>query len=262
MKAGYFIAFASFPLATLDLSAQVADAGTDQYICGDTTFLQGNLPGVGQSGSWSVFAGTGVFADATLATTQVTGLTFGDIELVWTLTDGMTTTTDTVLVVAYDPGALPAYAMGDTTLFGPPFNAMLIANSPYYPQSCTWTVVAGTASITEPWQSTTSVVGLNAGGNTFQWACENGPCGITTWPVTIYMWFSTGVLQHDAQLPFRVDHSSGLLTIVSLKPVRGLRIIDAHGRDVNVGSPLPNGVFVAQATIGDHLHTLRFVVSR
>lgn len=264
MRVGHLLGYAFFSLVTGNGMAQVADAGPDQYICGDTTFLQGNLPGVGQSGSWSVFAGTGVFADATLATTQVTGLTFGDNELVWTLTDGMTTTTDTVLITAYDPAAPPAIAAGDTTIFGPPFNAVLIANSPYFPQSCSWTVVAGTATIAQPNQSTTSATGLNVGGTTFQWACDNGPCGITTWTLTVYMWFATGIDPIDAHAPFFIDPSTGALVMISYERVSDLKIFDTDGRESSSpkNTALPNGIYIVHAVIGGEVFTQRFIVSR
>ena len=249
-------------LAATHSTAQVANAGPDQYICGDTTYLFGNAPGVGQSGSWSVSTGTAVFADATLASTQVTGLTFGDNELVWTVTDGFATTTDTVLVVAYDPAVTPVYTMGDTAITGPPFNIMLFANPYTYPQFCNWYLVMGTATIWQPNAYTAYAADLGMGENVFQWYCDNGPCGVSITQLMIAVnWLSTSVLEVPVTVPFHFDPATGSLIIASGERIQDLCIRDMRGREV-MGTTLVDGIYIASAMVGGTRHTQRFVVSR
>src|SRR5690606_8527036 len=68
-------------------SLTVADAGEDQDVCIDEVTLAANAVGAGESGKWTVLSGSGNFADDTDPTTQVSGLTAGLNQFVWTITD-------------------------------------------------------------------------------------------------------------------------------------------------------------------------------
>lgn len=256
-----FLLVAAFALV-LPLNAQVANAGPDQWVCGDSAYMQGNFPGVGYSGSWSVYTGSGTFADPAFGSTQVTGLSYGDNELVWTVTDGFATTTDTVLVVAYDPAVTPVYTMGDTAITGPPFNIMLFASPYTYPQFCNWYLVQGTATIWQPNAYTTYATDLGIGVNVFQWYCDNGPCGVSITQLLIAVnWLSTSVLEVPVTVPFHFDPATGSLIIASGERIQDLCIRDMGGREV-VGTALVDGIYIASATVGGIRHTQRFVVSR
>ncbi|MBL0126091.1 MAG: hypothetical protein IPP83_01270 [Flavobacteriales bacterium] len=256
-----FLSLLSILFSSLNLFGQVADAGPDQWVCGDSAYMQGNFPGIGFTGTWSVYTGSGMFADAAYGSTQVTGLTYGDNELVWTVTDGFATTTDTVVVVAYDPSVTPVYTMGDTAITGPPFNIMLFASPFAYPQFCNWYIVSGSAYIFQPNAYTTYATDLGNGVNVFQWYCDNGPCGVSIQQLLISVnWITTSVVEIPAALPFRFDPTTGSLIIVSSERINDLHIRDLGGREVT-GTTLPDGIYIASANVGGTFRTQRFVVS-
>jgi len=76
-----------------------ADAGEDQNLCGATSAtLDGNTPGVGE-GVWSIISGTGGTVETPTSPTSTFNGTNGSIyELVWTISNGGCTSTDTVKI--------------------------------------------------------------------------------------------------------------------------------------------------------------------
>ena len=262
MKISHLISFAALSISTLNGMAQIADAGPDQAICGDTTDLQGNAPGGGQTGQWTVFSGSAVFADPTDPLTQATALTFGDNDLVWTLTDGITTTTDTVLVTAFDPAAPPSSAGPDQTIIAPPYTGYLDASGYTYPCNCSWSVVVGASIIAMPTDPLTAVAGLSPGANIFRWTCVNGPCGTTSDDVVLNLLLWTGLSEGVHAPPsIQFDMSSGSVLIASGRPVDELHILDINGREVQARE-LTEGVYIAQVRMDDEVFTQRFVVQR
>ncbi len=86
-------------------SATPSDAGSDQTRCSDQTILHANNPTYG-TGVWSIASGTATFWDATNRNTNVSNLSFGDNNLVWTISTTNCQSTDTVtitnnLLIAY-----------------------------------------------------------------------------------------------------------------------------------------------------------------
>ena len=83
---------------TVDVSAApAANAGTDQSVCSNSTFLNASL-GANETGVWTVVAGTGSFTDAIDPNTEVTGLTEGVNTFQWEVTDVNTNCTEVDLV--------------------------------------------------------------------------------------------------------------------------------------------------------------------
>jgi hypothetical protein len=257
-----FLLVAAFALA-LPLKAQVADAGPDQWICGDSAYLNAYPPGPLQWGTWSVASGSAVFTAPSSPNSEVTGLTYGNNELVWTLTDGFTTTTDTVLIIAYDPFAPAATTYGDTVLYGPPFTTTLYANAPVYPQFCNWTHVTGTGIIWTSSNYQTTVSNLAPGAsNAFQWACENGPCGVTVsvWSIVVY-YSSVGLMEGQALPPFVINTSAGTISLVTDKRPDSFWLIDGLGQQVSTNN-LPSGPYTAVALVDGKRYVQRFIVAR
>jgi gliding motility-associated-like protein len=62
------------------------DAGLDQSICGDTTHLSAVLL-TGQTGVWNTTLGTGLAASSGSPTSFVSGLSFGNNSLLWSIVD-------------------------------------------------------------------------------------------------------------------------------------------------------------------------------
>ncbi len=65
-----------------------ANAGSDQNICNNNTTMSANNAGVGNTGTWTVLSGTGVFVNANNPITTVNNIGFGSNTYIWTITNG------------------------------------------------------------------------------------------------------------------------------------------------------------------------------
>jgi gliding motility-associated-like protein len=65
----------------------IANAGTDQTICGTTINLNGNTPTIG-AGTWTLESGSGTIMNPSSPTSGVTGLGVGSNVFQWTITNG------------------------------------------------------------------------------------------------------------------------------------------------------------------------------
>jgi hypothetical protein len=83
-------------------SVSIAVAGTDQNICADSTTLNANLPGPGESGLWTVISGNGTLEDPGLPGSKITGMDSGDNIIKWTITDstGICISESTVIITS------------------------------------------------------------------------------------------------------------------------------------------------------------------
>ena len=68
----------------------VADAGPDQVLnYAFSSVITANQPVTGETGTWSIFRGKGLFTDASSSRTTVTELGIGENIFLWTVTDGV-----------------------------------------------------------------------------------------------------------------------------------------------------------------------------
>ncbi|MFL5762457.1 MAG: gliding motility-associated C-terminal domain-containing protein, partial [Bacteroidia bacterium] len=150
----------------------VSAAGPDQNVCATTAALAGNAPAVG-TGTWTVITGSATVTTPSSPTSGVTGLSTGVNTFRWTIANGVcTSSTDDITITKYD---LPT-----TSAAGPDQNvcaatATLAGNTPAIGTG-TWTVIAGSGTVTTPTSPTSGVTGLSVGANTFRWTISNGPC--------------------------------------------------------------------------------------
>ncbi|MEA5460972.1 hypothetical protein VB796_18065, partial [Arcicella sp. LKC2W] len=130
--------------------------------------------------------------NASQANAQATGLQAGTYKFVWTITDGICTSNDTIRVTINS--ALPVASAGSTqTLCGT--TATLAGNNPGVGVG-TWTQVSGPslANIVDVNLPTTTINSLVAGDYVFRWTITNGSCNNGTQAdVTIRVSFSTSV---------------------------------------------------------------------
>lgn len=260
-------------LATNCAEAQVADAGSDQAVCGAIAVLQGNAPGAGQTGSWQSVIPGALFMDPFLENTPVGNLTFGPNDLVWTLTDGITSTADTVAIWAYDAAMPYANAGVDQVIVGPKNWAYLSGTpAPIYPATCIWTWVQGNGVIAAPTDPNTMVAGLFVGDNILVWNCDNGPCGMSSDPVTIQMMMATGITSAEVLgvPPLVFDPSTSQLRILGNTALAAAEVMDISGVCINrVGAGIrtismvdqPDGIYMARAIVDDRPVVYRFVVT-
>jgi hypothetical protein len=146
------------------------DAGTDQIICSLTSTLNAVIPAIG-TGSWSIIAGGGSFSSMTDPKTAVINLARGANTLRWSINNGGCISYDEVIL----RNDLPtnSVAGADTILIVD--NYTLAANNPLIGTG-QWTLLGGSATITNPNQFNTTVTGLGIGENLFRWTITNNLC--------------------------------------------------------------------------------------
>ncbi len=169
--------------ASLVVSAPptVAVAGADQNICATAVTLAGNAPTVG-TGTWTLIAGTGTITTSGSPTSGITGLGVGANTFRWTIANApCAASTDDVVITRTAPptvavaGADQNICATTATLAG---NAAVVGTG-------TWTLIAGTGTITTPGSPTSGITGLGVGANTFRWTIANAPCVASTDDVVI-----------------------------------------------------------------------------
>ena len=177
------ITYDTMSVFVYDATAPSADAGSDQQLCtpATSTVMQGNTVVFPAVGTWTLFAGTGTFLDASDPNTLVDGLTVGENIFVWSIDNGPCpngNTSDTVSIFLFEETAAPADAGPDQEICIPtsPNTVTMSANAAVFPGVGTWTLVSGAGTIVSPNDPTTLITDLVVGINVFEWTIDNGPC--------------------------------------------------------------------------------------
>ncbi len=160
----------------VDNLPSTAFAGTNQTIC--STFpsatLTGSSPTLGV-GSWSLVSGSGSIVNSSLATTGVNGLGLGTNVFQWKITNGACISTSTVSVLVNSPPTI-ANASVDQSVCVTTGTVTLAGNLPLIGTG-SWSVMAGTATITTPTLNISAVTSLTtAGTRTLRWTISNPGC--------------------------------------------------------------------------------------
>ncbi len=152
-------------------SLEIAQAGIDQQVCiNSPVALAANNP-VNGIGQWQSFSGATVINPA-FPNSAVSGIILpGTYTFVWTIVNGSCTSTDTVLIEAFD--LIQANAGTDQSICAAA-GTSLNANDPS-PFSGVWTTPSS-ATIVNPNDPLSLVLDLNAGIYSFVWTIANGGC--------------------------------------------------------------------------------------
>lgn len=161
-----------FDEVTINNAYVEATAGINQEICSESTVLEANNPGVG-TGTWSVQGGSGSakFDDINQPDTRVNGLDKGTNILRWTITNDICVSYDEVNITNNLP--TEAFAGPDESLCDD--NTILKGNEPIVGNG-EWSVLSGSATISNPTNPESPVSGLSYGVNTLRWTISNGSC--------------------------------------------------------------------------------------
>lgn len=195
-------------------------AGPDQNLCDvTTTQMAAKVPVVG-TGSWSQLSGpnTVVLADATLATTVVSGLVPGSYAFTWATSNGICPgNKDTVLINVSTPGP-NANAGPDQQLCN--VTSTTLAGNNATPGTGTWTQIAGpnTALIVNAANPSTALQNLVPGNYQLVWTIRNGACATTADTVQIVIVAPPS----DADAgPDQTKYNNGLFVMNANSPTSG-----------------------------------------
>ena len=149
------------------------NAGTDQNVCGDSTFFNASTPSAGV-GSWALLTGAGNIASVNSAGSFVSSLGAGQNIFIWSVVNGICpAVSDTLIVSTFGP-VTTSNAGNDQSLCAQT-SSTINANLPVS-GSGTWSVVSGSAVVANPSSPGSVVNSLQNGNNLFVWTVSNGAC--------------------------------------------------------------------------------------
>lgn len=165
-----------------------ANAGPDQQICSNAAnaTLQGNSVISPASGTWSQVSGpnTLAIANASAASTTISGFVPGVYTLQWTINNGPCASpalvSDQMTITVFPAAQTAANAGADQSICNTTSSVNLSANAPIFPATGQWTVASGSGTFSNPTSPVTSVTGLSVGINCFTWTINTGVCGAPT----------------------------------------------------------------------------------
>lgn len=166
---------------TRTASPTVANAGPDQTVCATTATLAGNTATTG-TGTWTLISGSGSITTPSSPTSGLTGLGVGANVFQWTITNAPCPATNDQVTITRTAPPTTANAGPDQAVCG---NSATLAGNGVITGVGTWTLISGSGTITTPSSPTSTVTGLGAGANVFQWNITNAPCPASTDQVTI-----------------------------------------------------------------------------
>ena len=150
-----------------------AYAGEDQIICSNHTFLEGNIPPAGSTGSlWSLVTGSANIIDNTLYNTEVTNISGGSNLFTWTIYAPNCSVSD-YLNITYQ-SYVNADAGDDQILCGS--STMMNAAIPSSGTQGIWSVVSGNGIFENPDEYNSNVTNIASGNNIFRWTVYTNEC--------------------------------------------------------------------------------------
>jgi gliding motility-associated-like protein len=165
---------------TIDNNPIIPNAGADQKICADTARLSAAIPALG-TGVWTLTDGNAAIADSAFSGSFVSNLGPGDNTFRWTVSNGLCTVFDEV-VIRRDLPPDPAQAGADQQVCDSV--AVLGASTPLTGVGV-WTVLSGDAALDTLTKPAAIVTIGSPGVVTLRWTISSGVCPDTSDEVTI-----------------------------------------------------------------------------
>jgi gliding motility-associated-like protein len=162
-----------------------AAAGPDQSVCITTASatLAGNTA-VSGTGTWTLISGSGTITNPSSPTSGVTGLGVGINVFRWTISSTPCTASFDEVSISVSDAPTVATAGPDQLQCPTNSSAILAGNIPIVGTG-TWTLVSGSATIANPSNPTSGVIGLGVGTHVFRWTISNAPCAASSDDITI-----------------------------------------------------------------------------
>ncbi len=156
----------------VDAPPSISFAGNDQTLCVTTYTLNANAPGVG-TGIWNVLSGGSTVVSPTQNNSVVNGLSIGVNNLEWVLSNGSCAASKDTVSITVNPILTISAAGSDQSICSSTYT--LNANNPVV-GSGTWSVIAGSATVTSVSSPNSAASGLSTGQNIFVWTISSGFC--------------------------------------------------------------------------------------
>ncbi len=134
---------------TVDPLPSIANAGSSQTLCSNSTNLNGNTPTVG-SGSWFLLSGSGSITNSTSPTTAVTGLGAGTNVFQWSVSNSVCApSTSTVAIIVSNAPTVTANSSSSIICTGSSVNLSASGATSYsWSTGATTSVIAVSPSVT------------------------------------------------------------------------------------------------------------------
>jgi len=216
---------------TSNPAPSVANAGTDQSLCGDSTNLAAIAPQIG-NGAWSIITGAGNLGNALSPNTKLTSLSQGQVKLVWTVAvSNCPASTDTLVINSFLPIGLVT-AGTDQVICG--IQSVLSGNNPQNGVG-EWFVITGSARLSDSLSANSQVNNLSAGLNQFVWTVTNGVCPSKSDTVSIS---SSSALNSEPGGPRSVCGTDVVMAAVPVSGATGLwTLVAGTGTILNPNNP-------------------------
>ncbi|MES2681648.1 MAG: gliding motility-associated C-terminal domain-containing protein, partial [Bacteroidota bacterium] len=158
----------------------IANAGPNQTVCASTTTIGASIQTLG-TGTWSLLTGGGSFFSTTSATTTVSSLNTGTNTILWLFANGVCPNARDTVEIYRD--ALPIANAGTNQTVCSVTGTLTAITQTFGTGS--WSVIAGTSTLSSLVSSTPNVSGINTGTNTYVWTVAYGVCPNVTSTVSI-----------------------------------------------------------------------------
>ncbi|HQW86356.1 MAG TPA: gliding motility-associated C-terminal domain-containing protein, partial [Flavobacteriales bacterium] len=233
-------------IQVFDNTAAAALAGDDQSFCSPApnTTMFASSPVAPALGLWTLISGTGTLADPTSPFTAVTDLGLGETVFEWTIDNGACgSTSDQMSFFVFNSALAAADAGEDQEFCQHQFTGTALDAEPVFDDLATgaWTLVSGTATLSDPADPAAFASGLALGNTWFVWTVNNGVCGTTSDSVLVRLKDCLTVIVPDAFSP-NGDGVNDTYVVHNLEsyPDNSLQVFNRWGAKVLDRSPYTN----------------------
>jgi hypothetical protein len=150
----------------------LVSAGNDTYTCQSDVLLTAIPEQAGETGTWSLIAGTGIINDIHQYNSHVTGLSPGANTFQWSVNNGLCIASDEVTIYNMQPVGINAGP--DQVICSS--STILSASPPGTGETGYWDALSGSAIFDDPEAYNTSVYNLSQGTNTLRWTVTEDFC--------------------------------------------------------------------------------------
>jgi hypothetical protein len=247
-------------MLTISGTVTTAAAGADQFICGTSATMAGNVAAIG-TGTWTQISGPGGFTitSPNSPITTITGLTNGVYTFRWTISNGnaaCTPSTDDVQLFVSTALPTTSTAGSDQSICTGATGAATLAGNNPTSGTGIWSLVSGPMmpTITNPALYNTTVTGMTQGVYTFRWTITAGvycPSSSDDVVISFAPPASAGSATNycnvtEVQLTGNAG-SSGTWTQVGILP--NVAVITTTGANTAIASGLIAGAYTFKYTI-------------